>query len=239
MPQHRTSKSTPSATPIMSRSKAVEIIEIDDSEPGDCSHSGPIRPTTSRRGPMSSITPATAQLDQCPTVSQRHEPQLIEIDSDEPPDEPPPKRVRIDRSRDTPYPMQIQSDDDGGAPWDRGSDPNPGNGGAPPPPTEIRTIPKSKVIRGSAVEPGCIAPPRSNGMRGKEFIWVTARRVALIQKKLEKAACLPVRGKRSNFSVSPLLDLQLSPVTACFRMAGGAINKIVQNLGALPSPVQH
>jgi hypothetical protein len=113
MPQHRTSKSTPSATPIMSRLKAVEIIEIDDSEPGDCSHSGesiawrlpssvardskptklpgPIRPT-SRRGPMSSITPATAQLDQCSTVSQRHEPQLIEIDSDEPPDEPP---VRI------------------------------------------------------------------------------------------------------------------------------------------------
>jgi hypothetical protein len=40
MPQHRTSKSTPSATPVMSRSKAVEIIEIDDSEPGDCSHSG-------------------------------------------------------------------------------------------------------------------------------------------------------------------------------------------------------
>ncbi|KAH9969113.1 WD40-repeat-containing domain protein [Russula dissimulans] len=84
-----------------------------------------------------------------------------------------------------------------------------------------------KVVHGSAVEPRHIVAERPDGTRTrKQFVWVTARRVAQIQQQYgrKQLECLRVR---------PLMELELSPVTSCFWLAGGAINKIAQKPGTI------
>ncbi|KAF8481034.1 WD40-repeat-containing domain protein [Russula ochroleuca] len=63
----------------------------------------------------------------------------------------------------------------------------------------------------------------------KDFIWATARRLAQTQRKHKN---LPAR-KQNHLRVNPVVALELSPVTASFCLAGGAINKIIQNPGCI------
>ncbi|KAI9513082.1 WD40-repeat-containing domain protein [Russula earlei] len=141
--------------------------------------------------------------------------EVIDVDSDEASlvDRPPPKRARVEPLA----PLPSKGDDNGV--WCQELVAN----------RRAVTRPIPKVVHGSAVESRSIVPPRPDC---KEFTWVTSRRIAL-RKKHEKGASLPVRRKQSQLSVNPLVTLELSPVTACFRLAGGAVNKIIQKPGCI------
>ncbi|KAF8499257.1 WD40-repeat-containing domain protein [Russula emetica] len=67
----------------------------------------------------------------------------------------------------------------------------------------------------------------------KDYIWDTARRIRQNLQKHENSTFLPMRKMQNHLRVNPSIALGLSPVTASFSMAGGAINKIIQKHGCI------
>lgn len=212
--------------------------------------SGSTGSATSRHGKSklmscsSNLAPTTdTGIRRRPTKSQLRD--VIVIDCDESSHKPPPKRARSGNDLVTPWPVKS----DGGA----------RNGGldtenkprskrakiqvdlvSPGPPSVEsngsgaqhqvidqenveRLTRTTKVVHGSAVELGHV-PNRIR--KRKNFIWVTARRD-------KNSSFLPVRKKQNHLRVNPPIALELSPVTAFFWLAGGAINRIIQKPGCI------